>query len=125
MVTRLTGAHAVRRAILHYVFFACAAFLCCTTLTSCQTTSSAVSSDPQIIAKASLNVYRSVISSQDDSRCVFTPTCSRFMEDAIQKHGLGGFLMGIDRLTRCHGLNLKPGTCYEILKDGTLYDPVE
>jgi len=46
------------------------------------------------------------------------------MEEAIQKHGFAGILMGIDRLTRCHGLNLKKGTCYEILKDGTLYDPV-
>jgi len=105
--------------------FAFACFGCIMPLTSCQTSANAVASDPQIIAKASIRIYRSAISPQDDSRCVFTPTCSRYMEEAIQKHGMAGFLMGIDRLTRCHGLNLKPGTFYEILKDGTLYDPVQ
>jgi len=107
------------------VIFSCIFFGTIMFLPSCQTATQAATSDPQIVAQTSIRLYRSVISSQDDSRCVFTPTCSRYMEEAIQKHGIIGILMGVDRLTRCHGLNLNKGTCYEILKDGTLYDPVK
>ena len=127
MVKRMpVGLSVPRRAsAITAFFFICVLFACTASLSSCQTAARPVTSDPQIIVSTSLGMYRSIISTQDDSRCVFTPTCSRYMEEAINRHGLPGFFMGLDRLTRCHGLNLKKGTCYEILKDGTLYDPVK
>lgn len=53
------------------------------------------------------------ISSLTPPVCRFTPTCSEYMKQAIQKYGIvkGGWL-GIKRICRCHPLN--PGG----------YDPV-
>ncbi|MCD7857419.1 MAG: membrane protein insertion efficiency factor YidD [Clostridiales bacterium] len=37
------------------------------------------------------------------SACVFVPTCSDYMIQAIQKYGLlPGLIKGVDRLLRCH-----------------------
>ena len=57
--------------------------------------------------------YRKVISPLKPACCRFTPTCSEYMKQAIQKYGVlkGGWL-GIKRICRCHPLN--PGG----------YDPV-
>ena len=43
---------------------------------------------------------------QSHSSCRFTPTCSEYMKQAIQKYGIikGGWL-GIKRICRCHPLN--------------------
>jgi len=47
------------------------------------------------------------------SKCRFTPTCSQFMAEAIQKHGpIKGIGLGITRLSKC-----RPG-------GGQGYDPV-
>ena len=35
----------------------------------------------------------------------FRPTCSVYMIQAIEKHGLKGVLMGIARILRCHPLS--------------------
>ncbi|MBK8167665.1 MAG: membrane protein insertion efficiency factor YidD [bacterium] len=47
--------------------------------------------------------YRTCISPLDGAKCGYTPSCSRFGQDAIGRHGLQGLLMTSDRLQRCHG----------------------
>ena len=32
----------------------------------------------------------------------YTPTCSNYMIEAIEKHGAQGVLMGLARILRCH-----------------------
>ena len=34
--------------------------------------------------------------------CRFTPTCSEYMKEAIQKYGFKGFLLGLKRIIRCN-----------------------
>ncbi len=62
--------------------------------------------------------YKKFLSSQDVDACIFTPSCSVYMMEAIKKEGMFvGFLDGTDRLLRCHGFadhthyntNLKTG----------------
>jgi len=47
--------------------------------------------------------YRYCISPFLADRCIYTPSCSLYMVEAVDKHGVfrGGF-MGIKRLCRCH-----------------------
>jgi putative component of membrane protein insertase Oxa1/YidC/SpoIIIJ protein YidD len=60
-------------------------------------------SEPEIFATGLIKLYQIVISSQDITACNFTPSCSRFAREAIQKGGLvKGVLLGGDRLMRCH-----------------------
>jgi len=48
-------------------------------------------------------IYKCFFSSQDVDACVFNPTCSVYMMEAIKRHGYFiGFLDGVDRLLRCH-----------------------
>lgn len=50
-----------------------------------------------------LGLYRAVFSDQDASHCQFSPSCSHYAEQALQRQGLFvGFLMASDRLQRCH-----------------------
>jgi uncharacterized protein len=45
--------------------------------------------------------HHNILSKASGPRCRFTPTCSQYMLQAIQKYGaLKGFLMGCDRLMR-------------------------
>jgi len=54
-------------------------------------------------AFALLRLYKLVISPLLPSACRFHPTCSEYMKDAIEKHGvLKGVGMGLRRLSRCH-----------------------
>ena len=60
-------------------------------------------SELEIFATGLIKLYQMVISSQDITACNFTPSCSRFTMEAIQKGGLvKGVLLGGDRLMRCH-----------------------
>lgn len=53
--------------------------------------------------------YKSFISSQDFSSCMFSPSCSEYGIIAIKRIGfLEGVVATFDRLTRCHPLIL-PG----------------
>jgi putative component of membrane protein insertase Oxa1/YidC/SpoIIIJ protein YidD len=46
--------------------------------------------------------YKKHISAQISANCEFKNSCSVYMNNAIQNHGaFEGFLLGIDRLTRC------------------------
>jgi putative membrane protein insertion efficiency factor len=58
---------------------------------------------PRVIAIAVIRTYKLVISPLLPSACRFHPTCSEYMKDAIEKHGvLKGVGMGLRRLSRCH-----------------------
>ena len=53
-----------------------------------------------------IRLYQLFISSQDMPVCVFTPSCSQFGIEAIQKCGfLPGILLTSDRLQRCNNMS--------------------
>lgn len=50
-----------------------------------------------------LRAYKITISPLLGNHCRFTPTCSEFMAQAIEKYGLfKGIYLGTKRLLRCH-----------------------
>ena len=50
-----------------------------------------------------LRLYKGWISPLLPSACRFHPTCSDYMREAIDKHGVRrGVWMGLRRLSRCH-----------------------
>lgn len=56
-------------------------------------------------------IYRYAVSPFFPSRCIYTPSCSQYMIEAVEKHGvIKGFLLGIKRFFRC-----RPGIigCYD------------
>lgn len=68
--------------------------------------------------------YKSFLSSQDNQRCSFHPSCSEFGLEAVKKYGVvRGIICTCDRLTRCNGFSPQQ---YEIdLEHRRLKDPVE
>jgi len=47
--------------------------------------------------------YKRFISPLLPKSCIYTPTCSEYMKDAILKHGiLKGFILGFLRILRCN-----------------------
>ena len=68
---------------------------------------------PRRLAMLIIKGYQKLISPALPPSCRFTPTCSEYAYQALEKHGLleGGWL-AIKRLLRCHPFN--PGG----------YDPV-
>jgi uncharacterized protein len=50
-----------------------------------------------------LRTYKRWISPLLPSACRFYPTCSEYMMEAVEKHGVvRGVWMGVRRLSRCH-----------------------
>jgi len=50
-----------------------------------------------------IRIYQKVISPGLPSTCRFTPTCSEYMAQAIEKKGLfQGLSLGVRRVLRCH-----------------------
>jgi putative membrane protein insertion efficiency factor len=50
-----------------------------------------------------LRIYKLCISPLLPSACRFHPTCSEYMKEAIEKHGvIKGVGLGLHRLSRCH-----------------------
>jgi uncharacterized protein len=65
------------------------------------------------IALAIIRFYQKLISPLLPPSCRFTPTCSHYSYEAIQKHGfIKGSWLAVKRIGRCHPFN--PGG----------YDPV-
>lgn len=56
--------------------------------------------------------YQLAISPMFPSACRYSPTCSSYMIEAIEIHGVRGIFMGLKRIGRCHPLG------------GSGYDPV-
>jgi hypothetical protein len=53
-----------------------------------------------------IQIYRMLISPVLGAHCRFHPTCSRYAEEAIERHGpLRGSARALARLGRCHPLN--------------------
>ena len=54
----------------------------------------------------SIRLYQRFVSPLLGPTCRFSPTCSHYMIEAIQRHGLwrGGW-MGLRRILRCHPFN--------------------
>ncbi|WP_234735403.1 membrane protein insertion efficiency factor YidD [Tellurirhabdus bombi] len=47
--------------------------------------------------------YQGAISPYLPNACRYTPTCSQYMIEAVQKHGaIRGGWMGLKRISRCH-----------------------
>ena len=56
-----------------------------------------------LLAIGLLRIYKLTISPLLPSACRFHPTCSDYMLQAIERHGvLRGIGMGLGRLCRCH-----------------------
>ncbi|UCE87871.1 MAG: membrane protein insertion efficiency factor YidD [Deltaproteobacteria bacterium] len=52
-----------------------------------------------------IRAYQLVLSPWIGPACRFEPSCSRYMMEAVQRHGpLRGVVMGLRRLLRCHPL---------------------
>ena len=50
-----------------------------------------------------IRIYQKAISPAFPPSCLFTPTCSEYTYQAIEKHGiLRGVYLGVKRLLRCH-----------------------
>lgn len=70
-----------------------------------------------------IRLYQKFISSQDGPSCVFTPSCSQFAAQSIEKFGIGrGTLLAVDRLLRC---NPFVGSDHYPLGEEKYLDPVQ
>ncbi len=55
------------------------------------------------IALWMVRFYQTNISPLKPPSCIYTPTCSQYTYEAIQKYGvLRGIALGTERLLRCH-----------------------
>lgn len=72
-----------------------------------------------------VSVFQKYVSPTDGDRCGFSPSCSAFGREAVDRQGpFLGVLVTADRLMRCT-LFKRPGPDYLLLPDGRLFDPVE
>lgn len=63
------------------------------------------SKDSQVkrLCLAAISWYRRVLSPLLGPHCIYTPTCSEYTYQAIQKYGvLKGIWLGMKRIARCH-----------------------
>jgi len=61
---------------------------------------------PKRTALGLIRLYQGTVSRAIPHSCRFTPTCSQYTFEAIEKHGLvRGVWLGAKRLARCHPFN--------------------
>ena len=65
------------------------------------------------LALLTIRAYQRLISPAFRGHCRFTPSCSEYAYEAIERHGWKGVRLAARRLLRCHPLG------------GSGYDPVE
>ncbi|TWT16241.1 membrane protein insertion efficiency factor YidD [Streptococcus sp. sy010] len=49
-----------------------------------------------------VRAYQRLISPLFPPSCVYRPTCSAYMIEAVERHGIKGLVMGLARICRCH-----------------------
>lgn len=60
-------------------------------------------SDVRILSRSLIRLYQKFVSSQQHNVCVFTPSCSHFGMESVERFGfVKGVLLTADRLTRCN-----------------------
>lgn len=58
------------------------------------------------LVAALVRLYRRVLSPVLGPACRFHPSCSRYAEEALERHGLGrGTRLALTRVCRCHPWN--------------------
>ncbi|MDD2889910.1 MAG: membrane protein insertion efficiency factor YidD [bacterium] len=83
------------------------------------------------IATGLIRVYQVVISPRQGEVCNFTPSCSHYGYEAVEKKGIiEGILMTADRLERCNYFAWQYKdkyykTKFDTTRGNKLYDPVE
>jgi putative component of membrane protein insertase Oxa1/YidC/SpoIIIJ protein YidD len=76
-----------------------------------------------VVLKFPILFYQEFISSQMKPRCYFYPSCSAFTADAIEKYGMYGVFLGIDRIMRCNVFSEEKYPYYG--STTRMYDPVK
>lgn len=62
---------------------------------------------PKIIGIFLIKIYQLILRPLFPSACRFTPTCSEYSIQAVEKYGFfKGVYLGIKRISRCHGGNI-------------------
>ncbi len=80
-------------------------------------------SEIRIIISTGFVIYKEFFSSQDVDVCIFSPSCSEYTMEAIERKGIPGMLDGLDRLMRCHSLAGKHDYPYNS-QTKKFYDPL-
>jgi putative component of membrane protein insertase Oxa1/YidC/SpoIIIJ protein YidD len=80
----------------------------------------------KIIVNAGIDLHQKVLAPAQGDVCNFTPSCSRFGRQAINKYGIiWGSLMAADRLMRCNPWAIEHlNTYYQGIRNGKIFDPV-
>ncbi len=81
----------------------------------------------KIVTTATFDLYRALISPSQGDVCNFSPSCSHFATEAIERHGiLWGSFMAADRLLRCNPWAYESFNKYYFgIENRKIHDPVE